>query len=129
MNRNSEIMYACRILRYVHDITTEEFVNIGIVLYNKDTLYFKYRTERIYRLFPKADRDYIIKILPHYGGFITLFNEELPGNGMNIEQIFDYILPKDDSSLQWSPHIIQGLTTNHELTFLQIFERYITRYE
>lgn len=129
MNRNSEIIYACRILRYVYDITTEEFVNIGIVLYNRDTLYFKYKPQRIYRLFPQVDENYIIKILHHYEDFIKLFNEELSGNGMTIEEIFEYILPKDDSSLQWSPHIIRGLTTDHELTFLQIFERYITRYE
>jgi hypothetical protein len=130
--------YTYTVLRYVHDITTGEFVNVGVAIYAPDARYASAicRTtySRLSRVFPGMDGDafkssmrYIQSRFEETGDKLK---SELPldGRPKTVIDLAQRILPADESSLQWST-AGSGLTENPSETLENLFDRFVTRYD
>ncbi len=130
--------YELQILQYHHDVITGEFVNVGIILFNKEEKFLKcavtHKYARLSRFFhAEKTASHVSQAIRSFENSIQKITKELSAkldyhNFKNIEEITSKILPKDDSSLQCSG-VIKGLSLNFKKTFSGLFERYITKYE
>ena len=129
--------YSYVVLRYIHDILTGEFVNVGLVMLvpNQPQVLTKVRNTfgRIKKVFPDLDATSYktaIKAIERglnevEGGLQT---ESRSKGGMTAGDCGRLALPPDDSSLQWSP-AGGGLTENPRKTFDQLYHRFVTYYD
>ena len=100
------------VLRYVHDIATGEFVNMGVALYAPEAKYISAvctpRYGRLSKMFLEVNGEHLKSITrfiqARFEEHGTKFKTELPLGGVpkSIMDIAHSILPRDDSSLQWS---------------------------
>jgi len=129
--------YTFSILRYVHDIVTGEFVNVGVILFAPKAKYLSAscttRYSRISKIFLDFDSEHFRKSVRYIQATIEeegqrLINE-LPFNEAptSAKGFAANILPIDDSSLQFSPEGY-GLTDKPEKTLEQIYSRYVDKY-
>jgi hypothetical protein len=128
--------YTFTVLRYIHDVTTGEFVNVGIVLFCREQRFLGARTRTTYgrltRLFPDADGESFKKTMAHIEravwkaahGLTDLF----PTLGRSAVDFARAVLPHDDGSLQWSPEG-SGRTEDLESELELLFDRFVLRYE
>src|SRR5688572_26349202 len=130
--------YSYTILRYVHDTTSSEFLNVGVVLYSPEAKYASAICRptygRLAKTFPGMEGEnfkqlmrYIQARLEELGARVR---EELPIDKppRSVMDLAHAVLPPDDSSLQWSP-MGSGLTEDPSRTLDQLFERMVTRYD
>lgn len=130
--------YTYSVLRYVHDISTGEFVNVGVVLYSRESQYASALCRstfgRLSKTFPGMDGDafksqmrYVQSRIEEIGDALR---KELPLNGQpeSVIEVAHAVLPPDDSSLQWSP-LGSGLSDNPSQTLESLYERLVTRYD
>lgn len=104
--------YQFQILRYRHDFFTQEFVNVGIVIFNREEKILKVeilkKYSRISDFFANADGKYLKEKLKEVENAIQLtqkkiLNPELFDNNIqDLEKITENILPKDDGSFYFS---------------------------
>jgi hypothetical protein len=121
----------------VHDITTGEFVNVGVALYAPNARFVGAKCRpaygRITKLFPGLNREHFRSLMNHIQTRFDALGEEV-ANQLPLEKadsVIDLarrVLPSDDSSLQWSP-MGGGRTANPAHALEQLFERMVTRYE
>ena len=133
-----KIPYTYSALRYVHDITTGEFVNVGVVLYSREARYAsaicRSTFGRLSKTFPGMDGDAFKSQMRFVQSRIEEIGDELkkelPLNGhpASVVEVAHAVLPPDDSSLQWSPPG-SGLAENLSQTLETLFERMVTRYD
>lgn len=126
------------VLRYVHDVSTGEFVNMGVALYAPDAGYVSAmcnpRYGRLSRVFLDVNGDHVRSLMrfiqSRFEEFGEKLNGELPLNGKpkSVMDIAASILPPDDSSLQWSDPG-GGITENPAATLEQLYVRLVQRYE
>ncbi|MEI6341688.1 MAG: DUF3037 domain-containing protein [Verrucomicrobiota bacterium] len=123
-------------LRYVHDVVTGEFANVGVVLYapQKRHLEARFTTsyERLNALFLKIDHGHYRNLIRYLGHrFEELASEVRDGLNLvplqGIEELVRRVLPKDDSSLQWSPPG-GGFSDDPGETMAEIYARMVERY-
>ena len=123
-------------LRYVHDVVTGEFANIGVVLYAPGQRFLEARFttsyERLNAIFLKIDQ-------PHYRALMRYMAnrfEELAADiceGLNVpsvtalSEIVRQVLPPDDSSLQWSEQG-GGFTDDPAKTLGELYKRFVEQY-
>jgi hypothetical protein len=126
------------VLRYVHDIATGEFVNMGVALYAPEAKYVSAicnpRYRRLSKMFLEVNgenlRSLVRYIQSRFEEFALKLNRELPldGRPKTIMEIATGILPPDDSSLQWSePN--GGITEDPAATLDQLYVRLVEKYE
>jgi hypothetical protein len=130
--------YDYSILRYVHDIATGEFVNVGVVVYSSNANFFDYNLRRsfgrISDLFPDI-RAHAMKSLLRVvakglesikmsTGLVLDLHERAESFG----QILNSVLPKDDSALVWASNGT-GVSNNLERVLLRLFDRYVAKYD
>ena len=126
------------VLRYVHDIATGEFVNMGVALYAPEAKYISAicspRYGRLSKMFLDVNGDHLRTVLRYiqarFEEHAARFNSELPlaEQPKSIMEIAYSVLPRDDSSLQWSePN--GGLTEDPAATLEQLYARLVERYE
>jgi hypothetical protein len=129
--------YSYTVLRYVHDVTTGEFINVGVVLHVPldGVLRVKARHTigRVKDVFPDLDRQAFGSAMRAVERGVAAIARELETSGMLRDDgdagVFARrALPIDYSSLQWSP-IGTGLTDDVDKTFSRLFERFVTRYD
>ena len=130
--------YSFVVLRYVHDVLTGEFINIGVALYAPGAKYIgglcNNRYGRLSKMFGEIDGDYFRGLMRYIEArFEELgdkFRNELPLRGVpsDILQIAKCVLPPDDSSLQWS-EAGGGKTDNPSKALEELFTRMVERYE
>ncbi|MDD5676571.1 MAG: DUF3037 domain-containing protein [Kiritimatiellae bacterium] len=130
--------YSFVILRYMHDVVTGEFVNIGVALYAPGAKFLgglcNTRYGRVGKMFGEIDGDYFRGLMRYIEARFEELGDklcnELPLNGMpsDILQIAKGILPQDDSSLQWS-EAGGGQTENPAKTLEDLFVMMVERYE
>lgn len=129
--------YTYTVLRYVHDIATAEFVNVGVVLSNPARRFFKarlrHRYGRLSALFPDLDRDAFRSSM--YG-----IERALNASGKSLKKgdlfrlnadaglLAREVLPTDDSSLQWSP-VGSGLTRDPDVELDRLYARLVEAYD
>ena len=132
-----KIAYSYTVLRYVHDTTTGEFLNVGVVLSAPQARYASAMCRQTYgrlsKAFPGVSGDHFRSLMKYIQARIEelgdQFNGELPLSDAKTALDFaQSILPKDDSSLQWSP-LGSGLTNDPSRTLEQLFDRLVSRYD
>jgi hypothetical protein len=129
--------YSYIVLRYVHDVTTAEFVNVGLVLHSPTARLLRAETRRtigrVKDVFPDFNRSAFMVAMKAVKASLALAAARL-ADGSFLDKDGDAAtfargaLPVDDSSLQWSP-IGTGLTVDLEKTFARLYERFVARYD
>jgi hypothetical protein len=130
------ISYTFTVLRYVHDITAGEFLNVGVVVYAPEARFLMARTRTTYgrltKVFPDANGDAFKRIIGHVESAIETaaarLDDLFPESGASALDFAFRVLPQDDNSLQWSP-LGSGRTSNPEKELDVLFERMVTRHE
>ena len=128
--------YTYTVLRYVHDITAGEFVNVGVALHCAETRFVAAKTRptygRITKVFPGANGEYFKQMMHHIANAFETFAAQeaglLTANAATVSNFASRAFPTDDSSLQWSP-AGSGKTSNPAETLEQLFQRFVMRYE
>lgn len=129
--------YSYVVLRYIHDVMTGEFVNVGIVLAAPHERKFLAKTRktigRIKSIFPDLDREGFVDSMRSIDRGIGLIRKQVSSEGFFASQkdaacYARMVLPKDDSSLQWSP-VSAGLSDDLEATCERLYERFVSRYD
>ena len=129
--------YTYTVLRYVHDVTTTEFVNVGVVVHAPLGRYIGVRMRhthgRLSAMFPDLDRD-------AFRSSMRVIERALKSAADNYRkddlfhvegdagQIARSVLPADDSALQWSP-VGSGLAANMDQQLDQLFARLVGSYD
>jgi hypothetical protein len=123
-------------LRYVHDVVTGEFANIGVVLYAPDQRLLEARFtssyERLSAFFLKIDHAHFRNLMRYFSIRFAELAEELgeslellPVTG--IVDLVRRVLPPDDSSLQWSEQS-GGFSDDPKATLAKLYARLVERY-
>jgi hypothetical protein len=130
--------YSYTVLRYVHDTTTGEFVNVGVAIYSREARYASAlcRTTfgRLSKTFPGMDGEVFKGLMRHIQSRFEeqgdALKTELPLAGLpdSVMQIAHAVLPADDSTLQWAP-LGSGLADDLPRTLESIFNRMVARYD
>lgn len=131
--------YTYTVLRYVHDITTGEFANVGVVLYAPSASFAGVRCRhtlgRISKTFPGMDGDAFKSLMRHVESRLAAMSDRIRNDLPNVERrpetamdLAHSVLPADDSSLQWSP-MGSGITEAPATTLDSLCERFVTRYD
>jgi hypothetical protein len=128
--------YSTIILRYVHDVVTGEFANIGVVLYAPEQRFLEARFatsyERLNAIFLKIDHlhfralmRYMANRFEQLGGKVRDGLEVQPVTALSA--IVKRVLPPDDSSLQWSQQG-GGITDDPARILGEAYTRFVERY-
>ncbi|MCB1633492.1 MAG: DUF3037 domain-containing protein [Xanthomonadales bacterium] len=134
---NNKVSYTYMVLRYVHDVTTGEFVNVGVAMHAPDARFVgalcRNTYGRLNKVFPGVNADHFKSLMRHiqaqFERFGERLSEELPLHRSNsVEDFARTVLPADDSSLQWSP-AGSGRTSDPSATLEKLFDRMVMRYE
>ncbi|MBI3528309.1 MAG: DUF3037 domain-containing protein [Betaproteobacteria bacterium] len=129
--------YTYCVLRYVHDTTSGEFVNVGIVLYAPEARYLSALCRNTYgrlnKVFPGVNSEHFKSLMRYIQARIEEQGERVAGelpltDPSNVLEFAHAILPRDDSSLQWSP-AGSGRTDDPSRTLERLFDRMVLRYE
>ncbi len=133
----NQISYSYAVLRYVHDVTSGEFVNVGVALYAPQARYLSAicRTTygRLNKVFPGVSAEHFKTLMRHIQNSFEAQGERLAGElpfaaSTGMLEIAQSVLPKDDSSLQWSP-AGSGRTDDPVQALEKLFNRMVMRYE
>jgi len=124
------------VLRYMHDVFTREFVNIGVVVYCPQAGFLQLkgmaRMKRALGLFPGMDRGCVLQTLRFMESRFAAYHKSpqpsLRFETLDAASIAKAILPADDSSLQWSPPG-GGVTEDPAQVLAELFERMVARHE
>lgn len=130
--------YTYIVLRYVHDIATGEFLNVGVALLAPEKRYVNAvcRTSfhRLKLAFPSLDGDSFRSAMRHVTHSFERFQQELldelalRSDCSDVTAFAHAVLGPDDSSLQWS-QMGSGVTTDPERALEQLYERLVMAYE
>lgn len=129
--------YSYTVLRYMHDVVTGEFVNVGLVMYVPSNAQVLARMRstigRLRGVFPDLDRTAFVSTMATLRRAFRNISKRSANNALfksaSDAGIFAReALPSDDSSLQWSP-IGSGLTEDPSRTFERLYERFVSRYD
>jgi len=126
--------YHFAILRYVHDVSAEEFANIGLAMWMPDRCKLLFRVnERISRLsnfFKNIDvrsyRQMIRNIKWASDNVDTAYLFENAAD--HAAEIFAGIVRPDASCFQWS-RLMSGISKDAERRFDELFEEFVTFHE
>ena len=129
--------FSFSILRYVHDVVTEEFINVGVVLYCRPLRYLgvlcNSRYRRLSETFKDVNGDHYRDVVRYVEARLEAEGErmatELPFEKLpaGVLEITGRILPPDDTALQFSAER-GGLTEDPAKTLDMLYERYVDRY-
>jgi hypothetical protein len=134
----AEIKFGYSVLRYVHDITTQEFVNVGVLVYSPENRILRLKCSpelrRVHSLFPSAEPKQIKTLLHHVqDAFATYAARLAPGSGNRsipdeVMKAAAEVLPKDSSALQWAS-AGGGYAASLDTAMEKLFARYVQHYE
>lgn len=131
--------YTFTVLRYVHDITTGEFVNVGVALYAPNVKYLGAictpRYGRLSKVFLDIDGDHFRSLMRFIQARFEEQSDKLRQSVLSfvdtpqrVMEIARSILPPDDSSLQWS-EAGGGITDDPSTALEGLYDRMVQRYE
>jgi hypothetical protein len=135
-HREMEGRYSYRILRYVHDIGTGEFVNVGVVFASCDAPCVKARfttdCRRVKGAFPSLDADVFFarmeRLQARFDAIDAAWCSQVRSReGVSIEALIRSVLPLEDSALHWSP-TISGIDGSLAAMLQVLYERFVTRH-
>lgn len=130
--------YYFSVLRYVFDPITQEFVNIGLVLYAPSSRFIgaicTSHYSRISKMFRRIDGNSFRSLTRYIQDKVNQLNEEMKRGALflnadeKLETLLGRILPEDDSAIRFVSGGA-GITDNPERALAMLFERYVSRYE
>ena len=133
----SKMAYSYTLLRYVHDVLTGEFVNVGVVVFVPSTGVVKFKTRatigRLKGIFPDIDRSaFVSSMYAIRRALQRIAKSEANAGFLKTEgdavSIGNKAVPADYSSFQWSSSG-SGLTSHAEETVDRLYERFVSRYD
>ena len=133
----NQYSYTYSVLRYVHDVTSGEFVNVGVALYAPQARYLSAMCRptygRLSKVFPGLNHEHFKALMRHIQNSFEVRGERLSSelqltSPSGVLEIAQSVLPKDDSSLQWSPSG-SGRTDDPAQALEKLFSRMVMRYE
>lgn len=131
--------YSYSVLRYVHDVVTGEFVNVGIVMVApgiggdspRVMFAFKDQIQRLRPMFPdidrKAFRAAMAAVRSNAGKVAKQVQKESLFREGDARTVATQMLPHDGSSLQWS-EIGTGVAKDLDREFARITHRMVSSY-
>jgi hypothetical protein len=131
-----KVSYSYTVLRYVHDVVTGEFVNVGVVLYVPSTAFLGVQVttsvSRAKKFFGRVDSDFLRDLLRHAERSLERMARELTASPLFESQddaltFAERVIPRDDSALQLSP-VGGGITDDPSKALERLFDRYVNRY-
>jgi hypothetical protein len=135
---SNKTAYTYTVLRYVHDIATGEFLNVGVALLAPERRYVNAlcRTTygRLKEVFPSLDGESFRAAMRHVTHEFERFQKELAdelplrSSAAGIMGYAHAVLGADDSSLQWAP-MGSGVTADPGVTLEQLYERFVMAHE
>jgi len=129
--------YEFSVLRYVHDTLTGEFVNVGVVIYCEKEKWISAQCRNTYArvsaVFPNLNSSHFRRMMKfvqaEFSKANNSLNTELQFSEIeSLQTLLHRVLPKDDSSLQWST-VSAGLTVDLDAELSILFERYVSHYD
>lgn len=130
--------YTYTILRYVHDTSTGEFANVGVVLSSPAAHYaaaiLRPTYGRLSKMFPGFDGDHFRTIVRHlqaqFDAIAIRVRQEmdLGQKPMNAHEMAYAVIAPDDSSFQWSP-MGSGMAADLDAAAESIYKRMVERYD
>lgn len=133
----NQYAYTYTVLRYVHDVTSGEFVNVGVVLHAPQAHYLgalcRTTYGRLSKVFPGVNAEHFKALMRHIQNSFEGCGERLSSelqftSPSGVIEIAQSVLPKDDSSLQWSTSG-SGRTDDPAQALEKLFNRMVMRYE
>lgn len=126
--------YSYVVLRYVHDTTTDEFANVGVVVVSPSTSFIGVRMKSTYSrlsaMFRGFSPDHYRAMIRHiemrlndlkrFVGKPLVF-DDFPNDASALARL---VVPEDDSSFQWSP-MGSGLASDLDVVVSYLFERMV----
>jgi len=131
-----KIAYNFSVLRYIHDPTTQEFVNIGVAVFSADVGYLRAKCTqnfgRITNMFQKIDGPRFRQMSRYIQDQVCAAGQShksaLPfEQSVRIEQVLAKILPPDDSAIQFSKAGV-GLSVDLDRTLSELYKRHVEQY-
>jgi len=127
--------YSYVVLRYMHDVFTREFVNVGVLLYAPRAGFLGFEKlpalERVKGMFPGVHSDSLRDLLgflaSRTAGIQVQTSQLLERDTLSAENIARTLLPPDDSALQWS-EAGGGATDDPQQSLRELFERLVERH-
>ena len=129
--------YSFSVLRYIHDVVTGEFINVGVVLYAPKVKFLSAictsRYGRLSKMFSNINGDHFRQVVRYIQTRLEEEGErliaELPFEKLpaSVAGFTSKVLPPDDSSLQFSPEGF-GITEKPQETLEQLYSRYVEKY-
>lgn len=133
MNRD---VFSYTVLRYIHDVSTGEYLNVGVVMFVPSMPHIRAKMQheysRLSATFEGFHGEYYRTLMRHVESRINkladkwnkeLLFEDLP---LDAQLAACMVLPKDDSSLQFSESC-GGLTSDPDKTLEDLYYRYVIR--
>lgn len=133
--------YSYTTLRYVHDVVTGEFVNVGLLMFAPATaeaaaaihFEFKERISRVRGMFPDVKRQDFASAMHALTRRTAAIRNEVCRPDLFVEDtdarsVALKVLPHDGSSLQWSS-VGTGIATSIEAAFRRIADRMLSQYD
>ena len=134
MSKNHVYTYV--VLRYVHDVTTGEFANVGVVMHCPTFPFTKAKLRTTYRrlsgFFPGMSGKSFRRAMDHLQRGLDALSSPL--NDIFAEPFKDAaaitkaVLPLDDSSLQWAS-LGGGITNDPNKTFEHLYQKLVASYD
>ena len=130
------VAYQFSVLRYVHDTVTQEFVNVGVVVFAPEASFLQARCTdsyaRISHMFRKIDGTQFRQISHYLESQICAqekrFNSSLPfERPPALGSLLAQILPPDDSAFRFSDAGV-GLSTDLNQTLASLYRRHVETY-
>lgn len=130
--------YTYTLLRYVHDVVSGEFANVGVVVFAPEARYAgalcRDTHGRISKMFPDMNREGFKSLMRYIEAQIDAagvrFQGEFPFEALPADAgaLARSVLPHDDSSLQWGS-VGGGLCDDPAEKLEELFARYVMRYD
>jgi len=130
--------YTYTVLRYVHDTSTGEFANVGVVLSAPSAKFadaiLRPTYGRLSKMFPGMDGEHFRQVIRHlqsrFEEIASQVREEmdLGQKPTNAQELAFSVIAPDDSSFQWSA-MGSGLTADLPVTLESIYQKMVERYD
>ena len=126
------------LMRYIYDPLSQEFVNIGVVIYSPDIAFlratFTTRYRRISKMFGHIDGASFRGLSRYIENKIAILSDEM-GKGLlfkdpmrDLQSILGEILPADEGAIRFVAGGV-GITEDPSKSLETLYQRYVSRYE
>lgn len=134
---STKYAYTYTVLRYVHDVTTGEFVNVGVALHAPYAPFLgalcRTTYGRLSSAFPGVNGEHFRALMRYIQSQFEQMGDRVHDQlkldeANSVRDFAISVLPADDSSLQWSPEG-SGRSDDPAVTLEKLFERMVMRYD